>query len=137
MANRKRSSGRPPESRLAPEPEGPEEISRRFQRMNRKSKLGGLREVLSGPGGKKLYGALAAIAGVTAAGLGLFFNVPFMDIVAVALAGSVLSLLGGKKESAKDGGPEDGEESTFERLLRRLGNPPSNDDDFKGSSGGR
>lgn len=120
-----------PESHVAPEPEGPEEVYRRFERLNRQGPLGSLRGLAGGLGRKSLYGALAVVE-VVAIVLGVFFEVPFMDVLALGLPGLFAMLLGNSKDEPGD---ETREETFFEKLLGRLGGPDSAGSNSR--SGGR
>lgn len=125
MTSRRESQTKMPESRRAPEPEGPDEVYRRFQRTNRRGVLGGLSspgERLAGSGKKMLYGALVAVEIVVIL-LGTFFEVPYMDTLALVLPGLLVVLLGDSKED--EASDEDG---FFERLLKRLGGTGSSDE---------
>lgn len=139
MGIRDESQTKAPQTRLAPEPEGPDEIYRRFERMNRRGASGGpggLLEYLKGTGKKGLYGALAAFE-VLALVLGIFFQVPFMDVVALILPGILLALISGSKNEEVDEpdsgsgesleeaptqspGPEPDDKSEVEKMLERV-----------------
>lgn len=121
-----------PASRSAPEPEGPEEISRRFQRMNRPMDLGGLPKRLAGSGKKLLYGALIA-SEVAAIVLGIFSEVPFMDTLAILLPALLVMFLGDSEQESTSDAPN--EEGFFERLLKRFGGPLSDDDSQRPGGG--
>ena len=69
-----RQGTKQPKSRHAPEPEGPEEISRRFQKMNRSGIFGNPRDLAGGMGKKSLYGALAVVE-ILLFGLGAAFEI--------------------------------------------------------------
>lgn len=108
-----------PGSRTVPEPEGTEEIYRRFERLNRRGGSRSLRELAGGAGKKTLYGAFAVVE-VAAIVLGFFLEVPYLDTVAIVLPGLLVLLHGGSEGKGTD---EAGEETLLERILRRFGDP--------------
>lgn len=119
-----------PEQRYAPEPEGPEEISRRFQKMNRSGILGNLRDLAGGLGKKSLYGAFAVVE-VLLFGLGAFFEIQLMETLAMILLPLFVTYFTGSEDeqSGKD------EDNFLERLLKRFGDPLNDDDPHR--TGGR
>ena len=119
-----------PEQRHAPEPEGPEEISRRFQRMNRSGIFASLRDLAAGMGKKSLYGAFAVVE-ILLFGLGAFFDIPLMETLAMILLPLFVTYFTGSEEERST--PD--EDGFFERLLKRLGNPLNEDDPHR--TGGR
>lgn len=118
---------------MAPEPEGPDEVYRKFERLNRRGGPG--RPSLSGR--KALYGAFAAVELAAIVG-GFFLEVPYLDTLAIVLPGLLVLLHGGSKDE-EPGRPDEtksepaaGEseaetplEALLERLLRRFGDPDS------------
>lgn len=112
-----------PEQRYAPEPEGPEEISRRFQKMNRSGVLGKLRDLAGGMGKKSLYGAFAILE-ILLFGLGAFFEIPFMETIAMILLPLFVTYFTGSEDD-QSGSDEN---NFLERLLKRLGDPLNDDD---------
>ena len=112
-----------PEQRHAPEPEGPEEISRRFQKMNRSGVLGKLRDLAGGIGKKSLYGAFAILE-ILLFGLGAFFEIPFMETIAMILLPLFVTYFTGSEDDQSGSG----ENNFLERLLKRLGDPLNDDD---------
>lgn len=134
---RRRKDG-PLESNMAPAPEGPDEVYRKYERLNRRGlpgNSGGLRKPTEGAGKKTLYGALAVVE-VAAIVLGFFFDVPFMDIVAFGLPGLLVMFYSSSKdestdepgdESRSETGYEPGEESLLDRLLSLLGDQGAQD----------
>lgn len=108
---------------MAPEPEGPDEVYRRFERLNRRGLsggAGGLRKLAETTGKRTLYGAFAVVE-TAAIVLGLFLDVPFMDTVAFVLPGLLIMFHGGLKArgtSEAEGEPE--EESLLDGLRKLL-----------------
>lgn len=136
MSNRGRlGTPDPRHSHTAPEPEGPEEVYRRFERLNRRGRAGSLRELAGGAGKKLLYGAFAAVE-IAAIVLGFLLDVPYLDTVAIILPG-LLVLFHGGSEGEETERPDETEgeptvekerektpvETFLERLLRRFGGP--------------
>lgn len=123
-----------PQSRTAPEPEGPEEVYRKFERLNRRRGSG--RPDLAGLSGRKaLYGVFAAVELAAIVG-GFLLGVPYLDTLAFVLPGLLLLLPGGSKEEPESPGearpasdgenePETPLEDLLERLQRRFGDPGS------------
>lgn len=108
---------------MAPAPEGPEEVYRKFERLNRRGGARSLRELVGGSDKKMLYGTFVVVE-VAAIVLGVFLKVPYLDTVAVALPGLLVLLHGGLKSENEDGsGDEPTEETLPEKLLRRFGDP--------------
>lgn len=112
-----------PEQRYAPKPEGPEEISRRFQKMNRSGVLGKLRDLAGGMGKKSLYGAFAILE-ILLFGLGAFFEIPFMETIAMILLPLFVTYFTGSEDDQSGSG----ENNFLKRLLKRLGDPLNDDD---------
>lgn len=125
---------------MAPEPEGPDEVYRKFERLNRRGGPG--RPRLAGLSGRKaLYGTFAALELAAIVG-GFFFAVPYLDTLAVLLPGLLFLLPGGSgKEtdspeeaeskpaaSAEEDQAETPLERLLERLLRRFKVPDSTED---------
>lgn len=125
-----RRSTEQPEQRHAPEPEGPKEISRRFQKMNRSGVFANLRDLAGGLGKKSLYGAFAVVE-ILLFGLGAAFEIPFMETIAMILLPLFVTYFTGS-EDEQTGSDED---NFFERLLKRLGDPSGDDDPHR--TGGR
>lgn len=131
----RRSRARTPESHTLPEPEGPDEVYRGFESLNRRRGRG--LPGLAGLSGRKAPYGLFAVTEVAAIALGFFLEVPFMDSLAIVLPGLLVLVHGGPKEAeqerpdGKEGGPaarEDPETplgAFLERLLRRFGDPGS------------
>lgn len=111
-----------PEHRHAPEPEGPEEISRRFQKMNRSGVFGKLRDLAGGIGKKSLFGAFAVVE-ILLFGLGAAFEIPFMETIAMILLPLFVTYFTGS-EDEQSGQDED---NFLERLLKRFGDPLNDD----------
>lgn len=121
-----------PEQRHAPKPEGPEEISRRFQKMNRSGIFGNLRDLAGGMGKKSLYAAFAILE-ILLFGLGAAFEIPFMETIAMILLPLFVTYFTGSEDD-QSGSDEDG---FFERLLKRFGDPLNAADDDPHRTGGR
>lgn len=89
----------PPETRTAPEPQGPEEVSRRLVERPAGG-LAGLprrtRETLRSGGAKAGVG-LFVVAETAAVMLGVVFGVPGMDLLAMLLPAALLFLSGGER----------------------------------------
>lgn len=89
-----------PETNPVPEPEGPEELSRRLVERPAGG-LAGLprrtRETLRSGGAKAGFG-LFVVAETAAIMLGVVFGVPGMDLLAMLLPAVLLFLSGGKDE---------------------------------------
>lgn len=126
---------RPPatrDSHTAPEPEGPDEVYRRFQRLNGRGLVGGaggLRELVQGAGKKAFYGAFVVVE-AAAIVLGLVFDVPFMDIVAFGLPGLLVMFHSGSRD--EDESPDEpGEKGLLDRMRELLEDPdePASNDE--------
>lgn len=120
----KRRLGRPKprDSHTAPEPEGPGEVYRKFERLNGRGvsgRSGRLRELAGGTEKKALYGVFAVVE-IAAIVLGLFLDVPFMDIVALGLPGLLIMFHRGSREEAEEETQEKTEEESLPDRLRRL-----------------
>lgn len=123
---------RPPatrDSHTAPEPEGPDEVYRRFQRLNGRGLaggVGGLRELAQVTGKKAIYGAFVVVE-TAAIVLGLVFDVPFMDVVALGLPGLLVMFHNGSRD--EDEAPDEpGEKGLLDRIRELLEEPSSNDE---------
>jgi hypothetical protein len=94
-----------------------------------------LRDLVSGSGKKALYGVLA-VAEVAAIVLGLVFDVPFMDVVALGLPGLFVMFHRGSGGGEADGAEDDpGEKGLLDRLLELLGDEGSPDSGETSSTG--
>lgn len=98
---RKSGSSEPPESRVAPQPEGPEEVYRRFERLNRRGGGGGLRGLADAPGKRVLYGAFVVVE-AAAIVLGFVLEVPYLDTLALVLPGLLVMFHGGSEDEERD-----------------------------------
>lgn len=126
-----------PESRLAPEPEGPEEVYRRFEHLNRRGGGGSLRDLVLGSGKKAVYGAFVAVE-LAAIVLGFLLEVPYLDTLAIVLPGLLVMFHNGSKND------EDKEQNGPEESAGRTGETPSDESRYgsgeapvAGSEGGR
>lgn len=136
MSSKRRRT--PRDSHTAPDPEGPDEVYRRFQRLNGRGVaggLGGLRELAESGGKKLLYGAFVVVE-AAAIVLGLFFDVPFMDIVALGLPGLLVMFHSGSKDEEESSG-EPGEKGLLDRLRELVEDrdEPARDEDRRRTGG--
>lgn len=138
MSIKRRRPPAPPDSHTAPEPEGPDEVYRRFQRLNGRRLAGGAggpRELAQGAGKKALYGAFVLVE-TAAIVLGLVFDVPFMDIVALGLPGLLVMFHNGSKDE-EESSDKPGEKGLLDRLRELLEDPeePASTDDRRRTGG--